>query len=342
MKVLIIGAAGYLGSKLFFYLKKNPRISVHGTDNLTYSNTFIKDIKKPNFKKIDIRDISTKELEKYDTVICLSALSNNPIDEKNKKKIYDISKKYTEDLAEKISKIGNKLIFPSSCSVYGYNEKICSEKTKTNPKTYYSKNKIEIEESIKKKKMNCIILRPATVFGLSPSIRFDLVINMLIGMSIVDKKILLNSNGLAKRPFIFIDDLCEFFYKSILYNKKKFLILNAGNNFFNYSVIEVAKKISKISKREIVFGGDLKSIHKDDLIKNAYDERSYAVNFDLATKEFDIEYKNNFDYLVKKTYLQISEILKKNNFNSKNFYRLNKIKYLINQNYISEKNLRVK
>ena len=341
-KVLIIGAAGYLGSKLFFYLQKKPNLIVHGSDNLQYSNTFLKKVKKPIFKNIDIRDIKNKDLENYDVVICLSALSNNPIDEKNKKKIYDISKVYTENLAEKISKIGNKLIFPSSCSVYGYNDKICNEKTKTNPKTFYSKNKIEIEESLKRKKINCIILRPATVFGVSPSIRFDLVINMLIGMSLVDKKILLNSNGLAKRPFIYIDDLCEFFYRGVIYNDKKFLILNAGNNHFNYSIIEVAKKISKISKKKIIFGKGLKLIHKDDLIKNAYDERSYNVNFDLARNELKLKYKNNFDELIYKTYLEIREILKRNNFNSKNFYRLNKIRYLINRNYINEKNLRVK
>lgn len=341
-KVLIIGAAGYLGSKLYFYLQNKSNLIVHGVDNLQYSNTFLKKARRPKFINTDIRDIEIKKLENYDAVICLSALSNNPIDEKNKKKIYDISKNYTNDLAEKISKIGNKLIFPSSCSVYGYNEKICNEKTKTNPKTFYSLNKIEIEESLKGKKINCIILRPATVFGVSPSIRFDLVINMLIGMSLVDKKILLNSNGLAKRPFIYIDELCEFFYQGILYNKKKFLIVNAGNNFFNFSIIDVAKKISKISQKKIIFGKGLKVIHKDDLIKNAYDERSYNVNFDLASKEFNLKYKNNFDALLNKTYLEIKEILKRNNFNSKNFYRLNKIRYLINRNYISEKNLRVK
>ena len=103
----------------------------------------------------------------------------------------------------------------------------------------------------------------------------------------------------------------------------------------------MAKKISKISQKKIIFGKGLKLIHKDDLIKNAYDERSYNVNFDLASNEFKLKYKNNFDDLIYKTYLEIKEIVKRNNFNSKNFYRLNKIRYLINRNDISEKNLRV-
>lgn len=165
-------------------------------------------------------------MEKYDAVICLSALSNNPIDEKNKKKIYDITKFYTANFAKKIAKIGNKLIFPSSCSVYGNSKAICYESTKTNPLTFYSKNKVEIENILKnynqEKNLNCIILRPATVFGISPSIRFDLVINMLIGMSINDKNIKLNSNGLAKRPFIHILDLCQIFKEVLFYEKKIF------------------------------------------------------------------------------------------------------------------------
>ena len=93
---------------------------------------------------------------------------------------------YTGEIADKISTIGHKLIFPSSCSVYGYNRTICNENTKVNPITHYSANKYETEKILRKKKLNCVILRPATVFGMSPSIRFDLVINMLIGMSIVD------------------------------------------------------------------------------------------------------------------------------------------------------------
>ena len=341
-KILIIGVNGYLGSKLFFYLKNNSKLQVDGVDNMLYGNISLKSEKTPYFRKIDIRDLSIYDLEKYDVVICLSGLSNNPVNKKNERKIYNIPKIYTGEIADKISKIGNKLIFPSSCSVYGYNRSICNENTKVNPITHYSTNKYETEKILRKKKLNCIILRPATVFGISPSIRFDLVINMLIGMSIVNKKILLNSDGQAQRPFVYIDDLCKIFEKSIFYNNESFSLFNAGNNYFNFSIIDVAKKISKISNQEILFSENLKKIHRDDLIKNSKDERSYNVSFNHAAKELNLKYKNNFNYCLKETYDQIYETLKKNNFNSKNFYRLNKIKYLINKKYLNENNLRVK
>lgn len=87
---------------------------------------------------------------------------------------------------------------------------------------------------------------------------------------------------------------------------------------------------------------NLKKIHKDDLIVNNQNSRSYFVNFDLASNILKIKYKNNFTTLLNKTFIDIKDILKENNFNSKNFYRLNKIKFLINSNKINEKTLRLK
>jgi len=340
-KILIIGSSGYIGSYLTNFLQSKS-MEVLGVDNNLYGNTFVKNYRNNNLN-MDIRDIDIKFLEKFDTVISLAALSNNPINKKKQKAPYDVTKNYTKNLATKISKIGNKLIFPSSCSVYGYlkSNQVADENTKTNPLTFYSKNKIEIENILKrlsiKNKLNCIIIRPATVFGYSPSIRFDLVINMLIGMAITEKKIILNSDGEALRPFIHIDDLANFFFKSVCYDKKNFLIINAGNNNYNFSIKDVAKKLSKMLSVNYFFSDKLtlSNLHKDDLIINKADKRSYRASFDLASKEFNIKSSNDFDKKLYKTYIDIKEILKKNNFYSKNFYRLNKMKYLINNKMLN-------
>jgi nucleoside-diphosphate-sugar epimerase len=345
-KILIIGSRGYLGSYLFDYLRKKS-LEVTGIDNNLYGNTFIKDYKSKHINK-DIRDLDIKFLEKFESVICLAALSNNPINKKKQKIPYDLTKNYTKNLASKISKIGNKLIFPSSCSVYGYQKpnKLANESSQLNPLTFYSQNKVEIENILKKKniksKLNCIIIRPATVFGFSPSIRFDLVVNMLIGMAITEKQILLNSDGMAIRPFIYIDDLANFFLKSIHYDKKNFLIINAGNNNYNFSIREVAEKISKMLSVNYYFSNNkkMRSIHKDDLIQNMQDKRSYRVSFDLAENKFNINSNNDFNSKLYKTYLDIKKILKENNFYSKNFYRLHKLRYLINNKMLDADKLK--
>ena len=149
-KILIVGSEGYLGSALKKYLLKKKNIKVSGIDNKLYGNvSYSQD--KTTYKKIDIRDVSSEYIEKFDVIICLAAMSNNPVNKKDKKKFYDITTQYTKELADKCMKLDKKFIFPSSCSVYGYlKDKIANEKTEPKPLTYYSKNKIEIEKISKK------------------------------------------------------------------------------------------------------------------------------------------------------------------------------------------------
>jgi len=347
-KILIVGGNGYVGSRLSNYLQEKS-LNIVSVDSFLYGNTNIRSNKKTQtIIKKDIRDLKYSFLEKFDSVVCLAALSNNPIKQTNQKQSYDISRNFTIDLAKKIEKIGNQLIFPSSCSVYGKNfsKKKCSENSKINPLTFYSINKSEIETylqkmSLKNRKFKCVVLRPATVFGGSSSIRFDIVINMLIGMSITYNKIILNSDGSAMRPFVYIDDLCNFFYKSIGFDEN-FLTVNAGFNNYNFSINNVSKIISKLTGAEIIKNvSSLHSeLHKDSLIKKSKDERSYQVNFELAKKKLNISPKYSFEKSINRTYLDIKKILQFNNFESKNFYRLNKIKYMINNGFINLNSLK--
>ena len=109
-----------------------------------------------------------------------------------------------------------KFIWPSSCSVYGKTfEKSVNEKSKINPLTYYSKNKIKIEKFLKKisnKGFRPIILRLSTIFGFSNALRLDLVTNMMMMMAIEKKKIILNSDGKALRPHVSLNAIKKLFY----------------------------------------------------------------------------------------------------------------------------------
>ena len=157
-----------------------------------------------------------EDFKGFSTVILLAGISNDPFGKLSTEQIYDPTLKYALDIARLCKKLGKKFIFPSSCSVYGASETGCllSEVSSTNPQTPYSINKIQVENGLKKladKSFSPIALRLGTVYGMSPRIRFDVVINMFCGLALTSKKIILNSDGQAWRPHLHIDDACEAF-----------------------------------------------------------------------------------------------------------------------------------
>ena len=203
-KIAVIGGNGYLGSVICNYLAVR-KYDVTIFDNNLYKNCNI--IKRKNNSKevvIDAKNIKSNHLEGFDACIFLSALSNNPIDNLNPKRIYNKIREYTVKIAKICKKKNINFIFPSSCSVYGKNDKkIVNEYSKINPLTFYSKNKSEIEKdllNLSNSKFNPIIFRIATVVGFSEMMRFNLYINMFVGMLITHNHIILNSDGQAWRP----------------------------------------------------------------------------------------------------------------------------------------------
>ena len=328
--------------------KSIPYISV---DNLIYGKNigFNKAARSKNFIQSDIRDISLNFFDRVSAVIFLAALSNNPISKNNKNVPYKVTENYTMKIAKICKKKKIKFIYPSSCSIYGFQNtnELVNEKSKPNPLTYYSKNKYNLEKKLIKisdKNFKPIIFRPATVFGYSNSMRFDLVINMLLGMAITKNKIILNSDGQAYRPFVDIETLCDCFIKALNTNNKKYLIVNIGLNSFNLKIIDLAKIISKITKKKIYFLDQIndknKNLFKDNLINNNRDDRSYKVDFSYAKKMFNLKNKN-LTVELKKLHNELKNInnLKKL-FINKNFYRLDKLQLQIKRNKVNPLSLR--
>ncbi len=339
-KILVIGSQGYLGSRLSKFLGEHG-FYFKGLDTGYFKKGVIGKVNNSNDFYFDIENITKKDLSKFDVVIQLADFSNDPIDKLNPKLFYNRTKNYTIKIAKICKKLGIKFLYPSSCSVYGINNKELTEKSLTNPQTYYSKNKIEIEKGLKKlsdKNFVPIILRLATVFGYSPRIRFDVVINMLIGMGLTSKKIILNSDGQAWRPHLFIDDVCvtiiELIKKKNL--KNSYFPLNIGINHNNEKIINVAKLIkSKIKNCKLQYlsesiQNDLdQNLIKDRKITNGKDKRSYKVNFNKLHKILKNVKFTKIEIGVQKT---IND-LKKNKINLKKFqqrefYRLQQIEYL--------------
>tara|TARA_B100000959_G_C14868681_1_gene577411 strand:+ start:109 stop:1173 length:1065 start_codon:yes stop_codon:yes gene_type:complete len=344
-KILIVGSKGYLGSHIYESLSKDKNTYVYGIDNGLYGKTSFNKNYQKNFKKIDCRKITKKFLTQFNYVIFLAGLSNNPIDDIFPNKAYKVVENYTIDFAKKCKNYGIKFIFPSSCSVYGYGKREFNEKSKLNPLTYYSKNKVNIEKkllTLSSKKFSPLILRFATVYGFSNSIRLDLVVNMFLGMVLNNKELILNSDGTAKRPHVsinYISKVIEYFINNY---PNKTEIINVGEKHNNCEIIKLAKLIKSLDKKiSIKFLNHENSFFKDSLIKRK-DPRSYIVNFSKLQK---ITKKN-----IRKEFL-LTEIKRlfekfKKQFNNKkkiikniNFYRLQKISYLIKIKKVNKNNL---
>ena len=346
-KILVGGSEGYIGTKLCELFKKKG-YNFEAFDINLFSKCLLYPVKlkyKKNLK--DVRDIKEDYLKKFDVYIHLPGISNNPVDNfKNKKKIYDITRNYTKDIAKKCKKHNVKFIFASSCSVYGEaKKKNLTENSKCNPITLYSQNKLDIENDLKKlsdKTFAPIILRISTLFGFSPRMRFDLALSMFLVMAIKNKKIELNSDGQSWRPHLYLDDLINVFEKSIFLKNKKLEIINVGSDYNNFKIIDVANLICKLTNSEISF---LNSKNKNNLIKDktvnyGKDKRNYSVSFNKINKIFP---KIKFTPVKKGLELDLKFIRKiklpNNVLSDKKYFRLFYLSHLIKTKKI-DKNLR--
>lgn len=282
-KILVTGFDGYIGAVLVEFLKKEG-YEVTGLDNFYYKKNNIGsfDPHIPYIEK-DIRDINLKDLKGIDVVVHLAGLSNDPLGEINAKVTDDINFRATIKLAKLAKKAGVKrFVFSSSCSIYGIAKSgVVSERSKVNPLTAYAKSKIDAENELKKiaDKAFCVcILRNATVYGYSPKLRTDLVVNDFAATGFSTNELRILSDGSPWRPLIDVRDLSQIFVEFIKADQGKVnaKVFNVGfneNNFQVKDIIAITKKILPSCK--INFTGE-----------HGKDARSYKVNFDKFIKAF--------------------------------------------------------
>ncbi len=342
-KILLVGAAGYFGSKLQECLI-NEKINFEITDINYFKNCTIAKKKEKKISSKCASKLSENYLKNFSTIIGFAGYSNNPTFKKNEKKFHDKEYKYLTRIAKICKKNSINFIFPSSCSVYGASEKktYLKENEKTNPITHYSKNKIKIEKYLLKISNNGyrpIIMRFATLYGLSNKMRFDLVINMFCGSAITTKKIELNSDGKVNRPFIEISDACNAIYKVIKNKKKvKHQIYNVGSKIDNFQIMDIAKLIQKkIKNSKIIFLKKEKKLVSDNLIKNGKDKRNYKVDFERFSKTFKFKPKYRVEEGIDKLVSDLKKLeLTKKKFYSVKYYRLQYLQELYKKNKIDK------
>lgn len=261
MNILITGGCGYVGSVLVpNLLSLNHNVTVIDTQ------WFGKNLKKHRNLKIikeDIRNVNHINLKKIDSIIHLAGIANDPGADLNETLSWHINVLATRQLIEKA--IRNKVkqfIFASSGSVYGVKkEKNVTEDLSLVPISTYNKTKMIAENVLMsfKNKIKIHIIRPATVCGLSPRMRFDVSVNLLTMHAIKKKKItVLGGNQI--RPNIHINDMASVYIHFIKNRKLPCGAYNAG--FENISIKSIAKRIREKTKSKI-------------LIKKSNDPRSY-------------------------------------------------------------------
>lgn len=354
-RILVTGSLGYLGSVL------TKQLDEKGYKVIGYDANFFKDsiLFQPSpietyFR--DARSITEKDIENVDAVVHLAGISNDPVGKLDPALVYDPTRTYSLNIAKICKKLGVKFIFASSCSIYGLGEQdLLNETSVTHPQTFYSLNKLQIEtdlQSISDDKFSPIALRFATVFGASPRIRFDVVVNMLTGMAVSNNAIVLNSNGLSWRPNLHILDACEAIRSAIELenNTGELLILNVGSDQNNLQVIEIAKKIQKIvpnCKLEFLSNNpdlDKEGLIRDRKIKDGGDTRTYKVSFEKI-KNVMPDFKCKWD--VERGIIDMIEIFKAiplstELFKSRGFYRLQQLEFLHASGYVSDDLLWIK
>ena len=354
-RILITGSLGYLGSVLTNYLVESG-YDVVGYDTGFFQDALFYPAAEAKTHYCDARSITEKDLENIYALVHLAGISNDPVGNLDAASIYDPTRAYSLHIAKMCKKAGIKFIFASSCSVYGMgDEQFLSESSSTHPQTFYSLNKLQIEgdlQSISDKDFSPIALRFSTIYGPSPRIRFDLVINMLVGMAFSTKSIVLNSNGLSWRPNLHILDACQAIKCAIEldYQEGKLLVLNVGADEDNLQIIEIAKTIQKA-----VIGCELKflidnpeldqeGLIKDRKIKDGSDTRTYKVSFAKINKVFThfkcmTNVENGVQDMIQ-TFERLS--FSSTHLKTRGFYRLQQLEDLHASGHISDELLWIK
>ena len=327
-KIFITGGAGYVGSRLVpFFLEKNYEVCVY--DTMYFGADHLGQHKNLKIIKGDIRD--TKEVEthckNYDIFLHLACISNDSSFELNE----ELSKTINYDsfepmvIAAKNSGI-KRFIYASSSSVYGVSDqKDVKEDHKLLPLTLYNKFKGMCEPQLLKHTDNNfigVIFRPATVYGCSNRMRFDLSVNILTNHAIKNKKILV-FGGSQLRPNLHIEDYCEAvkLLSESDENKIKNQIFNVG--YQNLSILEIANKVKKIveSKFENIENIDIE-------LQKSNDIRSYHINSDKIHNVLGFKPQKTIEYGIGEICDAFKNGLYQDSFDNINYYNVKKLKLL--------------
>jgi nucleoside-diphosphate-sugar epimerase len=252
MRVIVTGHEGYIGTVLVPLLLSAGH-EVTGIDsNLFARCTFRTGVKEIPAHKKDIRDVVVEDLKGFDAILHLAGLSNDPLGDLDPDLTYEINHVATVRLAKLAKQAGvPRFIFSSSCSNYGAGgADWLNESSPFNPVTPYGISKVRAEQDVSKladDDFSPTFLRSATAYGVSPRLRFDLVLNNLVAWAYASGKVHIKSDGSPWRPIVHIEDISRAFIaameapRELVHNEA----FNVGRTEENFQVRDIAKVVEQ-------------------------------------------------------------------------------------------------
>lgn len=264
MRILITGNLGYIGAVLA-PMAQQAGHDVVGVDTDFYQHCdFISTPKPVPTLHKDVRDLTPADLAGFEAVFHLAALSNDPLGNLNPELTFAINYQASVRLAEMAKQAGvTWFVFSSSCSNYGAGgDDLLDENAELNPVTPYGQSKVMVEKEVARlasDEFSPVFLRNATAYGVSPRIRFDLVLNNLVAWAVSTGKIYLKSDGSPWRPIIHLEDIARAFLAVIAAPREAVhnQALNVGQTSENYRISEIAQIVAEnVPGCEITYAPD--------------------------------------------------------------------------------------
>jgi nucleoside-diphosphate-sugar epimerase len=255
MRVLVTGHHGYIGSVLMPLLADAGHDAVGLDSDLFERCTFGGEPARERWRsrRLDLRDVERRDLEGFEAVIHLAALSNDPLGDLNPDLTYDINLHGSLRLARLAREAGvERFLFSSSCSNYGASggDALLDERAALSPITPYAVSKVKLEAELGRlagERFSPAFLRNATAYGSSPRLRVDLVLNNLVAWGLTTGKIVLQSDGTPWRPLVHVEDIARVFLLFLAAPREKIHgeAFNVGSSRENYRIRELAEIVAE-------------------------------------------------------------------------------------------------
>jgi len=280
-RVLLLGGAGYLGSVLVAKLMASGR-RVRVLDSFMFGEHSLDQFRRnPKCELVrgDVRDVGivVKCMRGCDTVIHLAAIVGDSACEENQQLAVEVNRAATRMLTDVALECRvRRFVFASSCSVYGASDFFLSEASPVNPLSLYAEMKVESERILLEAKNATFaptILRLGTLFGLSPRMRFDLVVNLFVARAVFMRRIAI-LNGAQWRPLIHVRDAAQAFVTRLEAEAETVSgeVFNVGAAWLNLQIEQLGRAVARV-----VSGTGIEMLQNED-------RRNYRVTFDKIHK----------------------------------------------------------